>query len=648
MTLEFPTQVSTYDGGSYENNAGYIRENTGYTTHFYAAGNCAMDLNGYHDFTIKDGNILGDGAQQGTVQFCDSTTYVGGRLPTITLIHTSVQLMGNAAGGPINTLAYTGSATGTCTGALCGNYIKLNVFDSDLGENGWSELGNITDAFNYNSTFNADSCGIISGYSTTTTDILSIGNRFEAAGYGLANTCPPGGPAWLVTGVGWSDAGSQFEVNNGPDIELTTGWGNFHKTGGHFLGAGVLGGSGDESSILLNAASSAGGATIDSDWRLLNGTPKYAIEGLDAQISDNITLRGNLGSNGYATGLSNFTAGTPPHFSVFANGETPTIYSNPIKFGGVASLSPTTAFDGLGTLPVTSTSDPFNISTGNTNTMVVAGFRINTATPSAGSGYSAINAANYLLTEYKVVSSVQTNLSVTVGTGAGTTQTAIGDAIVGSSSLALDGSAASNVTSGTSATESLTTANGNDEIVVFVEANATGSSCTGPNPTITSITSTHIGNFTRRKSFKTSVTCSEIEEWAAIAPSVLTSEIITINFSQSISFATISVFGVSHIIPTLTPNFLSGGNFDLGLVHTACPCVVENPTNPTLASGSNGEIEIDQSATGSDTVSWGSNWKFAGGSAPSLSTGASDKDYFPFYVKDATDIIVSAGTINAH
>jgi hypothetical protein len=96
---------------------------------------------------------------------------------------------------------------------------------------------------------------------------------------------------------------------------------------------------------------------------------------------------------------------------------------------------------------------------------------------------------------------------------------------------------------------------------------------------------------------------------------------------------------------TFTPNFAASNHFDIALT-SACPCTIANPTN--LVAGQSGVLEIDQDGTGSRTVTWGSQYKFAGATAPTLSTGASAQDYFGYYVKDGTHIIVGTGVLNAH
>ena len=61
-----------------------------------------------------------------------------------------------------------------------------------------------------------------------------------------------------------------------------------------------------------------------------------------------------------------------------------------------------------------------------------------------------------------------------------------------------------------------------------------------------------------------------------------------------------------------------------------------NPTNTT--AGQAGSIFITQDGTGSRTASWGTNWKFAGGTAPTLTTTAAAVDRIDYIVKSATEI----------
>lgn len=91
---------------------------------------------------------------------------------------------------------------------------------------------------------------------------------------------------------------------------------------------------------------------------------------------------------------------------------------------------------------------------------------------------------------------------------------------------------------------------------------------------------------------------------------------------------------------TMTPNFADSNNFSVTLTGTGR---IANPTNQV--AGQSGSIFITQDGTGSRTLSWGdsggtSAWYWAGGTAPTLSTGAN--------VKDRVDYIVAAnGVIHA-
>jgi hypothetical protein len=76
----------------------------------------------------------------------------------------------------------------------------------------------------------------------------------------------------------------------------------------------------------------------------------------------------------------------------------------------------------------------------------------------------------------------------------------------------------------------------------------------------------------------------------------------------------------------------SGGNvavdlstgFNFTLAMTGTPWTLSNPTNGK--EGQSGKIEITQDATGSRLLNYGTNWLFANGSDPVLSTAANARD----------------------
>lgn len=59
------------------------------------------------------------------------------------------------------------------------------------------------------------------------------------------------------------------------------------------------------------------------------------------------------------------------------------------------------------------------------------------------------------------------------------------------------------------------------------------------------------------------------------------------------------------------------------------------PTN--MREGSSGILTITQDGTGSRTLAYNAVWKFAGGTAPTLSTTASAKDTIAWYSPDGTN-----------
>ena len=84
---------------------------------------------------------------------------------------------------------------------------------------------------------------------------------------------------------------------------------------------------------------------------------------------------------------------------------------------------------------------------------------------------------------------------------------------------------------------------------------------------------------------------------------------------------------------TITPDFAVANNFSVTLGGNR---TLANPTN--LTAGQSGIITITQDGTGSCTLAYGSYWKFAGGTAPTLTTTASAVDVLAYYVESTTRI----------
>ena len=84
---------------------------------------------------------------------------------------------------------------------------------------------------------------------------------------------------------------------------------------------------------------------------------------------------------------------------------------------------------------------------------------------------------------------------------------------------------------------------------------------------------------------------------------------------------------------TITPDFAVANNFSVTLGGNR---TLANPSN--LTAGQSGSIFISQDGTGSRTLAYGSQYDFAGGTAPTLSTTASAVDRIDYVVRTSTSI----------
>ena len=94
---------------------------------------------------------------------------------------------------------------------------------------------------------------------------------------------------------------------------------------------------------------------------------------------------------------------------------------------GISGANTSTPYDTHSGLPVTANGSQPSVSTSNANDIILGMFRLTSSTGTIGSGFSSIENGDFMLVEYKIVSSTQTSLSVTE---TGTNNGAIGDAIV--------------------------------------------------------------------------------------------------------------------------------------------------------------------------------------------------------------------------
>jgi len=84
---------------------------------------------------------------------------------------------------------------------------------------------------------------------------------------------------------------------------------------------------------------------------------------------------------------------------------------------------------------------------------------------------------------------------------------------------------------------------------------------------------------------------------------------------------------------TITPDFGANQNFTVTLGGSR---TLANPTNKVV--GQTGSIFVVQDGTGSRTLSYGTDYEFSGGTAPTLTTTASAVDRIDYVIRSSTSI----------
>jgi len=84
---------------------------------------------------------------------------------------------------------------------------------------------------------------------------------------------------------------------------------------------------------------------------------------------------------------------------------------------------------------------------------------------------------------------------------------------------------------------------------------------------------------------------------------------------------------------SITPYWASANNYAITLTVNS---TMNNGQN--ITAGQSGSIFITQDGTGSRTLAWGSYWKFAGGTAPTLTTTAGAVDRVDYVIESTTSI----------
>lgn len=123
-----------------------------------------------------------------------------------------------------------------------------------------------------------------------------------------------------------------------------------------------------------------------------------------------------------------------------------------------------------------------------------------------------------------------------------------------------------------------------------------------------------------------------VKEGGALVSTIPASIALT-NTAQTFTAAQRGAITALTDAATITPDFAVTNNYSVTLAGNR---TLANPTN--LTAGQSGVIIISQDSTGGRTLAFGSYWKFAGGTAPTLTTTASASDAIVYFVDSATRI----------
>lgn len=169
--------------------------------------------------------------------------------------------------------------------------------------------------------------------------------------------------------------------------------------------------------------------------------------------------------------------------------------------------------------------------------------------------------------------------------------------------------------------------NGSGQITLNCENNSHGVKIKGPPHSAAASYTLTLPNNTGTNSQFLTTNGSGVLSWSSPAGGVSLSVANTWTAGQRAEITTLTDGA------TITPDLNDSNNY---VVVIAGNRTIANPTN--ITAGQSGSIFITQDGTGSRTASWGSYWDWAGGTAPTLSTGASQVDRIDYIVRSSTSI----------
>jgi hypothetical protein len=169
--------------------------------------------------------------------------------------------------------------------------------------------------------------------------------------------------------------------------------------------------------------------------------------------------------------------------------------------------------------------------------------------------------------------------------------------------------------------------NGSGQITLNCENNSHGVKIKGPPHSAAATYTLTLPNNTGTNNQFLTTNGSGVLSWSSPAGGVSLSVANTWTAGQRAEITTLTDGA------TITPDLNDSNNYVVVLGGNR---TIANPTN--ITAGQSGSIFITQDGTGSRTASWGSYWDWAAGTAPTLSTGASQVDRIDYIVRSSTSI----------
>lgn len=161
----------------------------------------------------------------------------------------------------------------------------------------------------------------------------------------------------------------------------------------------------------------------------VNGGPVTSVSGGGLTWAKKASGTSDGGSSQFLELWYAVAAGTLSGTTITVN-QTSSSYIT-IDVFAISGADTATIWDGAAVTGSGAGCDPLSISTTNANAFIIGAYRENSASnPTEGAGFTKISGADFQLAEYKVVSSTQSGLSVTQGTGAGTANAGIAVAVI--------------------------------------------------------------------------------------------------------------------------------------------------------------------------------------------------------------------------